>query len=907
MTDNDFNFEAGLGLSGWNSNIAKMKRDADSAEKAVSDLGNAANTAEREINTLNANIDVKANFDDSELRAAQGLHNDLNTNTSFTANAEDGELRTAAGLHDELNTNTNSTVKVNDSELSDVQRQLETLRGLATIHVLLKAPAAIGGLAGVVSNIPGVSSLLEYDTALGNLEGRTGRLIPQAEHLIRDLYTNAWGDSITAINDVVAEAANLGIANEDIQEVVKAAFFVTDVTGGQAKETIRAMDTLVKTGLVPTYTAAADLLTAGFQGGADRAEDLLETFDEYGTKLADLKITGPGTINLINDALDNGVKSSDFIVDAVHELGTILDTIGTDENIAKAFGRLDELSDVDLTNLFDQFKAGEISGDTFFDGFFNALNQVITENPDAANEIGVALIGTKFEDLGATAFENLSTQGDITFASIEGRAEESSTKINNNLATLATGLARTVDDAFATIITDNVDVDAILNDVKTRLATFTSELQGGESIFGAAGIALDIDPQAFSRLESILTNLAIDLTATFASILEFLGKADAASGLRSTVEELAATQLTFDLQLAQTPEEIGNSIATAVFRGLDDAQIAESLGQATQEQLTTAGAEAANAFRDILSSSVEGKKAGATDAFLFDPDAFFRGLQTGFDPAAIVGTSDEYVAAVDEVLTGAANDARLAEASARFADAMFAQFGGGGATNTGGGGSFLDIPLEDALAAFDVAMASGDFQLANRIASELDDGNLIAAVGRIEGEMTGVATTAQQRADNVTLAMQLMNEDGGLALDGMIERLANWRKRASPILLAVESEVRSIANALNSLGETTDKAAVDAGLQASNTNEGAAFGGTRGPGITPTHTGEFVSTDRSIGVLNARTASSLFSAVERLLSAGGPGNTDNSRRAQVTNVFNVQSDAQAAAAGSVASNVRGFG
>ncbi len=110
-------------------------------------------------------------------------------------NADDAELREAKRIKDDLDGTVNTRINSDDSALDDIKAKLEAIQNLSVINIAIQGAGFLSG----AQELPIVSSLIEMDGALQRIEGTTGRMIPEAEHLITDLYTNAWGESRQAI------------------------------------------------------------------------------------------------------------------------------------------------------------------------------------------------------------------------------------------------------------------------------------------------------------------------------------------------------------------------------------------------------------------------------------------------------------------------------------------------------------------------------------------------------------------------------------------------------------------------------------------------------------------------------------------------------------------------------------
>lgn len=484
----------------------------------------------------------------------------------------DADLKTAAGLVADLDTSTSLKINVDESELDTVNDQLDTITAISAIDLAVNISGTALSFFESLGRFSGVGGILELDTALATIEGRTGRMIPDAEKLITDLYVNGWGESRTAIADTIVQASNLKIANEDLAEATEAAFQVQAVTGGETNEILRSMDTLVKNNLVPSYTAAADLITVGFQTGNDRGQDLLDTFNEYGSTFKQVGISGEGALGLINSGLDAGIDNSDRIADAIRETGIRLGEIGTDENIAAAFEQLDALSDIDLAKSLDAKNAGEISGDEFYAGFFEALADANEADPQAAQTIAATLVGTIAEDFGVESISQLTPIWDETMGTLEGRAETAGGTISGTLGTTIEGFLRAIEQSAVDFLSsDAIDLDGKIATLKEQLTTALSTLTSGGSLGEALEIGFGITgvDTALGNISRVFGQFTLTLLEILAFIQDPLSNNDNDSATRRQLATGAAAQLPFDLLLAN-PDEIEGLLKQAVARGVTD-------------------------------------------------------------------------------------------------------------------------------------------------------------------------------------------------------------------------------------------------------------------------------------------------------------------------------------------------
>ena len=604
----EFGAQAVIDTTQWDRDVSKILADAARIDQELKSL-------EQSFMGLGGGVDVKIDANmagdfDTARRALDDLDAGVTSEIKFDTIGDDVQ-----GTLDDLDAGVASEIDLKMTGESEVLSTLDDIRGKldaanksALIDLVFNVPAAFDDFVNTITNLSGIGTLIELDTAMQELEGRTGRMIPGARELIVDLWTNAWGDSIDDVENVITTASNLGIEMSNLQEATEAAFNLEALGIGEAEENLRALDNMVKTGLAASYTEAADILAAGFQTGADRGQDLLDTFNEYATTFREAGVSGEGALALINSGLEAGIDNSDRIADAIRETSIRLSEIGNDPNIAEAFRQLDELSDIDLEGLRIQFEAGDISGDEFYGAFFQALEDAAAADTTKAKNLAATLVGTIAEDFGVEAVSQLTPVWDESvYGPLEDRAQTASDTINNTLSTALTELSRTIQNEFATTLDESFDIQGLIDRAKQAAKDFAAALREGEGFGEALEVALQVPGLAeqFNRLESMFNNLVISLLEVAANIGEFLG-ADV-SGARSEIARLTEGQLAFDLQVAETEEELQGIVQRAIDRGVDASGISEALGIAVGDLVSEGDIERAQILVDTLQEAGVGE------------------------------------------------------------------------------------------------------------------------------------------------------------------------------------------------------------------------------------------------------------------------------------------------------------
>jgi hypothetical protein len=747
----------------------------DQYDRAIKDVIAQADKADKAINDIGGPVDVKINIDDSELSPAISdviaLSADQNPKILVDRSELDPAIRDVNKLGDDQDTR----VTVRDEQLEQALGLLNDIKTLSVIDIVLNVAGAGLGLVDAFTSLPGVGGLLEMDAALAMIQARTGQIIPDAEYLIADLYTNGWGESREQIAGVLAQAVQLGVAQDDLGAASQAAFETATVTGWDVHETLAAMDTMVRSGLVPDFQTAADVMVTGFQTGNDKAGDLKDTLTEYATKFASLGLTGGQALALINSGLEAGIFNSDKIGDAVNEFAIRLGDIGTDENVQKAFTDLDALSDIDLAGLLEGYEAGTTLGGEVLQGVINALGDAAEADPLAAQQLGEAIFGTPFEDISLEAFTKLSTDAEAAFGDIEGRATQAGSAASNNLLTSLNTFFRWIEQqAIDFLSSDQIDLDQKITDIKTGLTEAMAILSEGGTLGEAIEIGLNLPGfnDSVLQFQSSIGNFAISVLELIAGVQEFTGNTEGAASTRQEISRLGAQQLAFDLQIAN-PDDIANVVATAMDRGVEQSTIQDAVGTAIDEMLAAGDIAGAQTLLDSLND--------LPAAIITVYDVLGNQLEQIELPRFEGEGMNEYMARLEqyketlESIPGNTIDIEL----------------------PGVDTSDIEQQVDDAAAAAELAWIDAinnrDFSLAQTIAEGLDDEALLADTFRsaIQGGDFGVAEAiAEDLSGNTAFLEQAFTQafEGGAA--GLALEIANML--GDPELIA---QAQALANA----------------------------------------------------------------------------------------------------------------
>lgn len=621
--------EADIDLSKWDKAVGKMMADARKMENLLTGLSVdiKVNVADNELKNiegrlagLDTSADLRLNVADDELTKAQAKINKLDSAENITLNVADTEITTAKKKIDGLDTSAEVDISVTGDDaalnrLEDIEGKLGDLQALARIQLALDATQFLS----TFENLPIISNLVEIDSATQRVLGGVERDLPGIGAMIDRTYVNAWGDSKDEIADVYLALALLRdetgkflVTGSELEDTVEGVFQTVAISGENQEMVIRAATALVKNEYVGSFREAFDFISKGFRQGAGGSEDLLESFEEYASRLTNAGLSAQAFFNIVQQGTAAGARNTDQVVDAFSELFdltkeevAIMGAVGDETDRTRA---LMELGLIDQSALFAQ---GELTGDQFGAAVIEALI-ARTSDPATQQRLAKAVFSpTMVENAGLENLLAIDLTREINY---EGTAKEGADIINDTFETAATEFGRTLEQAIITALDNALGLRAMLERGKVAATAFADAIQAGESVGGALEVALQLPglEHSLGLFQSALGNIAIGLLEAVASIGEFLGKD--VSGIRTTIAGAAAGQLGFDIQLAGNADEVAASYRTAIARGLSDEKAQAEIQKAISNLLDAGDLEGAQKLvanlQGVIVSGIEGTVTG---------------------------------------------------------------------------------------------------------------------------------------------------------------------------------------------------------------------------------------------------------------------------------------------------------
>lgn len=277
------------------------------------------------------------------------------------------------------------------------------LEGFRSSLAGLGGPAlAAGGVAAGAVFAVGAAAFdtaTQVDNAQAAIQDALGVTAEEAERLgdvATEVFANNFGESITdaAAGLITVRQQMQGLDPSQLQTATEAAFNLQSAFGVDLTESTNAANTLMSQfGL--NSQQAFDFLAQGFQSGLNNSGDFLDTIGEYSNQFSEAGFDAGAFFSTIESGLQGGVLGTDKAADAMKEF-RIRIMEGSDDAVNALLG-MGINADALLTGLED----GTISVADAFGIVQEGLKN--TDNAVYQNTYGVALFGTQWEDLGASA------------------------------------------------------------------------------------------------------------------------------------------------------------------------------------------------------------------------------------------------------------------------------------------------------------------------------------------------------------------------------------------------------------------------------------------------------------------------------------------------------------------------
>lgn len=265
--------------------------------------------------------------------------------------------------------------------------------------------AAIGGAAAGAALMAGIDQVIEQSKPMALLSAQLGAGSPiaaQAGKAAGAVYAKGVVGSMEDATDAVKTAVQNALVPPDASSgaIANVASQITNLATTMGEDSSKvgvAISQMLRTGVARSSTEAFDILQSGVQNGVNKADDLLDTFNEYPTQFRKLGLSGQTAMGLLSQGLKGGARDSDLVADALKEFS--IRAIDGSTTTAQGFKELG--------------LSGKLMGKNVARGGDYA-NEALTitldklrgiKDPVKRSAAAVKLFGTQAEDLGSALYD----------------------------------------------------------------------------------------------------------------------------------------------------------------------------------------------------------------------------------------------------------------------------------------------------------------------------------------------------------------------------------------------------------------------------------------------------------------------------------------------------------------------
>lgn len=424
------------------------KEIADGVAKSQAAVDKAAEVAEKAHNRV-ADAAGKVRVAEEQLAKARDSGDSIKVARAeeqlATARRRQSEATTSAENADKtLATRRERLTKATDDSARAAREQADAFEmgegsmssfGGGIDGLVGKLGGLAAGMGGIVASADAMMEGLDQDRLGDKLAaqlGATPEMAAEFGDMAGSLYAQAYGDSFEDVNDALRGVWQQGLVDEDatnaqIESITAKVLDLTTAFDQDLAGATGAVGTMLKTGLAPDADAAMDILTRGFQQGADKAGDLLDTMTEYPALFQALGIDGQTATGLIAQGMAGGARSADLVADALKEFQ--IRAIDGSKASAEAYGTIG----LNAEEMTAKIAAGGEGAREGLDQVLDGLRAM--EDPVERNAAAVGLFGTQAEDLGGALFDLDPSTAVQALGDVGGAAEEMGNTLNDNAAT----------------------------------------------------------------------------------------------------------------------------------------------------------------------------------------------------------------------------------------------------------------------------------------------------------------------------------------------------------------------------------------------------------------------------------------------------------------------------------------
>ncbi|GAA0332863.1 phage tail tape measure protein [Streptomyces turgidiscabies] len=321
----------------------------------------------------------------------------------------------------------------------------------------LAGPAALGAGAAIGATlVAGLGEAMEQGKIKARLEAQLGATPAVADKVGKaagKLYANGVANDFQQAADGIRQTMSAGLfppnaSVAQIQSVSRKALDLANTFEVDLGQATNAVGQLMKTGLAKNADEAFDVITRGFQTMGPRADDLLDTFNEYSTQFRQMGLSAADATGLLSQGMKAGARDTDVVADSLKEFTLIAQ--GGGEKVETAFKKVG-LNGKEMQTVFAE---GGPKAKKALDQVFDGLRAI--KNPAERNATALALFGTKSEDMQKALLALDPSKAVSALGKVGGAADDMGNKLRDNAAAKLDIFKRKLQQGVVDFLSQNV-------------------------------------------------------------------------------------------------------------------------------------------------------------------------------------------------------------------------------------------------------------------------------------------------------------------------------------------------------------------------------------------------------------------------------------------------------------------
>ena len=274
---------------------------------------------------------------------------------------------------------------------------------------LTPAIAGIGVAAG--------KAAFDMDTATADIQNALGLTEKQAEktaETMQNVWSSGFGEDMGEVSNAIIQVKQniRGLDDGELEKVTRNALAMGQTWDADINEVTRSSYNIMKNFGI-SADEAMDLLAKGGQKGLNFSNELFDNVSEYAPLWSKMGYSASEMFSTLNAGVEEGVYNLDYVNDIMKEFQIRVKdgSKGTSDAMA--------LLSKSTQTIWKDFQSGKGTVKDVSNAVLKELGSM--DDQVLANQIGVGLYGTKFEDLESDAVYALGNVND-SFKDVDGTA-----------------------------------------------------------------------------------------------------------------------------------------------------------------------------------------------------------------------------------------------------------------------------------------------------------------------------------------------------------------------------------------------------------------------------------------------------------------------------------------------------